>query len=239
VGLSFEQPVETMESISLATLNLLEATRFTRRPIKFYNASSGECFGETGTRQADESTPFRPRSPYGVAKAAAHWEVVNYREAYQLFACNGILFNHESPLRPARFVTRKIVSAACRIAAGSTERLQLGNIEIQRDWGWAPEYVEAMWLMLQQRHPDDYVVATGRTDPLREFVKEAFQAVGLDWGSHVTIDRSLYRPSDISVNRASAAKAAESLQWKARMRMPEIVRAMVKAELDSKSAPGA
>jgi GDPmannose 4,6-dehydratase len=239
VGLSFEQPVETMESISLATLNLLEAIRFTRRPVKFYNASSGECFGETGTRQADESTPFRPRSPYGVAKAAAHWEVVNYREAYQLFACNGILFNHESPLRPARFVTRKIVSAACRIAAGSTERLQLGNIEIQRDWGWAPEYVEAMWLMLQQGQPDDYVVATGRTDPLREFVQEAFQAVGLDWGAYVTIDRSLYRPSDISVNRASAAKAAESLQWKARMRMPEIVRAMVKAELDSKSAPGA
>ena len=162
VGLSFQQPVETLESISVGTLNLLEAIRFTGKPIKFYNACSSECFGDIADA-ADESTPFRPRSPYAVAKAAAFWEVANYREAYNILAYSGILFNHESPLRPARFVTKKIVTAACRIAAGSREKLKLGNIAIQRDWGWAPEYVEAMWLMVQQDNPDDFVIATGET----------------------------------------------------------------------------
>ncbi|HUL58429.1 MAG TPA: GDP-mannose 4,6-dehydratase, partial [Anaeromyxobacteraceae bacterium] len=176
VGLSFDQPVETMESISIATLNLLEAIRFTKRKIRLYNASSGECFGDTGGHAADEQTPFRPRSPYAVAKAAAHFEVANYREAYGLFACSGILFNHESPLRPERFVTRKIVAAACRIAAGSEERLRLGNVRVKRDWGWAPEYVEAMWRMLQQDRPDDYVIATGETRSLEEFAAAAFAA---------------------------------------------------------------
>lgn len=181
VGLSFQQPVETLESISVGTLNLLEAIRFMNRPIKLYNACSGECFGDTNRFPADETPPFRPRSPYAVAKAAAFWEVANYREAYGLFACSGILFNHESPLRPERFVTRKIISTACRIAAGSLEKLHLGNISIQRDWGWAPEYVEAMWLMMQQEKPNDFVVATGESHSLEEFVETAFHYFGLDW----------------------------------------------------------
>jgi GDPmannose 4,6-dehydratase len=230
VGLSFEQPVETMESISIATLNLLEAIRFTKRKIRFYNAGSGECFGDTNGHLADEETPFRPRSPYAVAKAAAHFEVANYREAYGLYACNGILFNHESPLRPERFVTRKIVAAACRIAAGSKERLRLGNTKVKRDWGWAPEYVDAMWRMLQQDRPDDYVVATGETRSLEEFVATAFGAVGLDWRQHVDADPSLYRPADIAANHASPAKAATVLGWRAGSRMEETVRRMVEGE---------
>jgi GDPmannose 4,6-dehydratase len=230
VGLSFEQPVETMESISIATLNVLEAIRFTRRRIRFYNAGSGECFGDTGGRAADETTPFRPRSPYAVAKAAAHFEVANYRDAYGLFACSGILFNHESPLRPERFVTRKIVAAASRIAAGSGERLRLGNTKVKRDWGWAPEYVDAMWRMLQQERPDDYVIATGKTHSLEEFVAAAFAAVGLDAREHVDVDPSLFRPTDIEGNYASAEKAARVLGWRATLGMEETVRRMVDAE---------
>src|SRR6185369_6740571 len=184
VGLSFEQPVETLESISVGTLNLLEAIRFLARPVKLYNAGSSECFGNLEDLPADESTPFRPRSPYAVAKATAFWEVANYREAYNLYTCTGILFNHESPLRPERFVTQKIISSARRIAEGSKEKLSLGNISIARDWGWAPEYVEAMWLILQQDVPEDYVVATGETHTLEEFVTEAFNCVGLDWREH-------------------------------------------------------
>jgi GDPmannose 4,6-dehydratase len=230
VGLSFEQPVETMESVSIATLNLLEAIRFLKRPIRFYNAGSGESFGDTGGKPASEETPFRPRSPYAVAKAAAHFEVVNYREAYGLFACNGILFNHESPLRPERFVTRKVVSAACRIAAGRPERLKLGNLSVQRDWGWAPEYVEAMWRILQEDRSDDYVIATGQTHSLEAFVGEAFAAVGLAWKEHVETDESLLRPSDIAVGRADPAKAARVLGWKAKAGMAETVRRMVAAE---------
>jgi GDPmannose 4,6-dehydratase len=232
VGLSFEQPVETLESISVGTLNLLEAIRFTERPIRFYNAGSGECFGDA-PEPADESTAFRPRSPYAVAKAAAHWEVANYCEAYKLFACTGILFNHESPLRAERFVTRKIVSAACRLARGSGERLRLGDTSIQRDWGWAPEYVEAMWLMLQQPSPDSYVIATGHSYTLEEFVGCAFAQVGLDWREHVDIDRSLFRPSDITYSRANPAKAAERLSWRACYTMPDVVRMMVEAEMEA------
>ena len=191
VGLSFEQPVETLESIAQATLNLLEAIRFMERPLRLYNACSSECFGDTGASVADEDTPFRPRSPYATAKATAFWEVANYREAYGLFACSGILFNHESPLRPERFVTQKIVAAACRIHAGSNEKLFLGDINIQRDWGWAPEYVEAMWQMLQQPQPDDFVIATGESDTLEEFVYHAFSSVGLHWRDHVAYDQNL------------------------------------------------
>ncbi|MGA7562114.1 MAG: GDP-mannose 4,6-dehydratase [Desulfobaccales bacterium] len=230
VGLSFQQPVETMESIGIGTLNLLEAIRFLGRPIKLYNASSGECFGDI-LDAADETTPFRPRSPYAVAKAAAFWEVANYREAYRLFACSGLLFNHESPLRPGRFVTKKIVTAACRIAAGSQEKLRLGNIAIQRDWGWAPEYVEAMWLMLQQENPDDYVIATGESHSLEEFVAAAFAQVGLRWRDHVVIDPELLRPTDIAVSRGNPQKAASTLGWRARCRMPEVVRLMCQDEL--------
>jgi len=230
VGLSFEQPVETMESVSIATLNVLEAIRFTRRSIRFYNAGSGECFGDTAGKVADEGWPFRPRSPYAVAKAAALFQVANYRDAYGLFACSGILFNHESPLRPLRFVTRKIVSAAARIAAGSGEKLRLGNIEVKRDWGWAPEYVEAMWRMLQHDRADDYVIATGESRSLQEFVQAAFEAVGLEWREHVIIDRSLFRPTDIAGNAGDPGKAEKVLRWRATVRMREVVSRMMDAE---------
>jgi len=229
VGLSFEQPVETLESIATGTLNLLEAIRFLGKSIKFYNAGSSECFGDTGGQAADENTPFRPRSPYGVAKAAAFWEVANYREAYNLFACSGILFNHESPLRPQRFVTQKIVSAACRIAAGSQEKLLLGNIDIERDWGWAPEYVEAMYLMLQQDEPDDYAIATGTSHKLEDFVATAFAEFQLDWREHVVVDQSLFRPTDIALGKGNPTKAYQELGWKAQYQMHDIVRMMIHA----------
>jgi len=231
VGLSFEQPVETLESITTGTLNLLEAIRFLGVPIKLYNAGSSECFGDTGQTAADETTPFRPRSPYAVAKAAAFWEVANYREAYGLFACSGILFNHESPLRPERFVTQKIVAAACRIAQGSNEQLYLGNMHIQRDWGWAPEYVEAMYLMLQQEQPDDYVIATGESGSLEEFVAAAFASVNLDWRHHVVIDNSLLRPTDLAVGRGNPVKAKDKLGWQAKYKMKQVVQMMVEAKL--------
>ena len=233
VGLSFEQPVETLESISLSTLNLLEGIRFLGRNTRFYSAGSSECFGDNGDKAADELTPFRPRSPYAVAKAAAFWQVANYREAYGLYACSGILFNHESPFRPERFVTQKIVKAACRIAAGSKESLQLGNLDIYRDWGWAPEYVDAMSRMLQQDDPQDIVIATGETHVLEDFVSEAFEAVGLDWRSHVTSDPSLMRPTDLRISRANPALAEKKLGWRANMHMHAVVRAMVAAELQS------
>jgi GDPmannose 4,6-dehydratase len=227
VGLSFEQPVETLESIATGTLNLLEAIRFRGKPIKFYNASSSECFGDTGGEAADENTPFRPRSPYAVAKAAAFWQVANYREAYNLFACSGILFNHESPLRPERFVTQKIISTVRRIAAGSQEKLLLGNIDIQRDWGWAPEYVEAMYLMLQQDQPDDYVIATGTSQKLADFVASAFAEFNLDWEEHVITDKSLLRPTDIALGKGNPAKAKQKLGWQAQYQMQDIVRMML------------
>ncbi|MDZ7960408.1 MAG: GDP-mannose 4,6-dehydratase [Aulosira sp. DedQUE10] len=231
VGLSFGQPVETLESIATGTLNLLEAIRFLRVPIKLYNAGSSECFGDTGKIAADETTPFRPRSPYAVAKATAFWEVANYREAYGLFACSGILFNHESPLRPERFVTQKIVAAACRIAQGSAEQLYLGNMQIQRDWGWAPEYVEAMYLMLQQEQPDDYVIATGESSSLEDFVAAAFACVNLDWREHTVIDNSLLRPTDLAVGGGNPAKAKNNLRWQAKYKMKDVVQMMVKARL--------
>ena len=230
VGLSFQQPVETLESIALGTLNLLEAIRLVDRPIRFYNAGSSECFGDTHGVAATETTPFRPRSPYAVAKSAAFWEVANYREAYGLFACSGILYNHESPLRPERFVTRKVVAAACRIADGSKEKLQLGDVAIERDWGWAPEYVEAMWLMLQQQDPADFVIATGEVRSLAEFVELAFREEGLDWRDHVSLDNSLLRPTDLRRGLGDPSLAAAKLGWKAKSLMPDVVRMMVKGE---------
>jgi GDPmannose 4,6-dehydratase len=230
VGLSFDQPVETLESIATGTLNLLEAIRFMKSPIRLYNASSSESFGDIGDRSANESTPFRPRSPYAVAKAAAFWEVANYREAYGLFACSGILFNHDSPLRPERFVTQKIIASACRIAQGSPEKLHLGNISIARDWGWAPEYIEAMYLMLQQDWADDYVIATGESRKLEEFVAEAFSCNGLDWQDHVITDASLLRPTDLAISRGDPNKAKVQLGWQAQYRMADIVQMMVEAK---------
>ena len=230
VGLSFERPAETLKSISVGTFNLLEAIRFTEQPVKLYNAGSSECFGGADCVPSDELTPFRPRSPYAVAKSSAFWGVANYREAYHLFACTGILFNHESPLRPERFVTQKIVKTACRIAAGSGERLHLGNITIARDWGWAPEYVEAMWLMLQQNKPNDYVIATGETHTLGELVAEVFRCLDLDWREHVLADQSLLRPLDIAVSKANPRMASEILGWRAKYRMKDVVRMMVEEE---------
>lgn len=236
VGLSFDQPVETLESISIGTLNLLEGIRFLNRDIRLYSASSSECFGDTGDVAADELTPFRPRSPYAVAKAAAFWEVANYREAYGMFACSGILFNHESPLRPERFVTQKIVRAACRIAAGSRERLQLGNLDIHRDWGWAPEYVEAMWRMLQRRQPEDLVIATGKTHSLEEYVDAAFSALGLNWRDHVDSDPRLKRPTDLRFGRANPKRAQDAIDWTATSSMQDTVSRMIGAELEQRLA---
>ena len=231
VALSFEQPVETLESILSATINLMEAIRFLGRPIRFYNAGSGECFGDTVKVAAHEETPFRPRSPYAVAKAAAFWQVANYREAYGLFACTGILFNHESPLRPERFVTRKIISAACRIANGSKERLLLGNTTIQRDWGWAPEYVKAMWCMLQQKQADDFVIATGKSNALSDFTNLAFRYFGLNWRDHTEIDPLIFRPTDIPYGCGDARKALDMIGWKSETEMEGVVQKMIEAEI--------
>ncbi len=232
VGLSFEQPVETLESIAVGTLNILEAIRFIGEPIKFYNAASSEVFGDTKGTAANESTAFSPRSPYAVAKATAFWEVANYREAYGLYACSGILFNHDSPLRPERFVTQKIVASACRIAAGKQDKLHLGNIDIQRDWGWAEDYVEAMYLMLQQSQPDDYVIATGESYKLAEFIEIAFRQVNLDWQDYVISDKELCRPTDIAISRGTPQKAWEKLGWVAKHKIADIVTMMIEARRD-------
>ena len=232
VALSFEQPVETLESILSATINLMEAIRFLDRPIRFYNAGSGECFGDTLSESAYEETPFRPRSPYAVAKSAAFWQVANYREAYGLFASTGILFNHESPLRPERFVTRKIIAAACRIARGSGERLRLGNTTIKRDWGWAPEYVEAMWCMLQREHAEDLVIATGKSYSLAEFADLAFRYFGLHWQDHTDIDPSIFRTTDIPFSCGDSRKALRMTGWKAKTDMPGVVLNMIEADLE-------
>lgn len=238
VGLSFDQPIETVNSIVDATLNVMEAIRFLGGGQRFYNASSSEMFGDTGTTPASETTPFRPRSPYGVSKAAAHWLVENYRKAYGLYACSGILFNHESPLRKERFVTQKIIRSAVDIHLGGTQSLRLGNIAVSRDWGWAPDYVEAMWLMLQQTIPEDFVIATGQASTLEHFVKVAFERVGLDWTAHVDIDRCLLRPYEIERTVGDAGKADRLLGWRARYRMPEVVARLVDAEIERRKAGG-
>jgi GDPmannose 4,6-dehydratase len=231
VGLSFEQPAETLESIVSGVLNVLEVIRLRRKPVRFYHAGSSECFGDTGGQAADEATPFRPRSPYAVAKASAHWLVTNYRESYGLHACTGILFNHESVLRPQRFVTQKIVQAAKRIAAGSQERLTLGRLDIQRDWGWAPEYVEAMWRMLTVERPADVVIATGHAHSLQEFVAEAFHRLGLDWAEHVDVSAELFRPSEIAHSRGCPQMARDYLGWSATLRMSQVVGKMLDDEI--------
>lgn len=233
VGLSFEQPVETIESVAVGTLNLLEAVRFVGGPVRVYNAGSGECFGDTGREPATEATPFRPRSPYAVAKVCAHNLVTNYREAYGMHACSGILFNHESPLRPERFVTQKIVRAASRIARGAPERLSVGNLDVCRDWGWAPEYVDAMWRMLQQDGPCDYVIATGRSVSLEYFVAQAFRAFSLDWREHVDHDPALLRPSDIGYGAADPSLASKQLGWTATLDVDGVVREMCRAAAQS------
>lgn len=230
VSLSFDQPVETIDSAVTATINILEAMRLLGSRARFYNASSSECFGNTSSGPANENTPFRPCSPYGVAKAAAHWLVANYRDAYGLFACSGLLFNHESPLRPERYVTQKIIKGALDVAEGKITRLPLGQLDVERDWGWAPDYVEAMWSMLKQDRPNDFVIATGQTHSLRDFVRHAFQAVGLDWESHVVCEPSLLRPLDIKTSRADPAKARRMLGWSATTDFSSTIAKMIAAE---------
>jgi GDPmannose 4,6-dehydratase len=231
VALSFQQPVETFESITIGTLNLLEAVRLFNPASKIYNASSGECFGETSKDGAVESDPFRPKTPYAVAKAAAFWEVVTYRESYNLFVCSGLLFNHESPLRIERFVTKKVVAAACRIAKGSKERLKVGDISIERDWGWAEDYVYAMYLMLQQPKADDFIIATGERNSLESFIKIAFEAVGLNWKEHVDADSKLLRPTDHRIGLGNPKKAEQILNWKPKHKMNDVVRKMIDHQL--------
>ncbi len=211
---------------------MLEAIRFSNLPIKLYNAGSSECFGDTNA-PADENTIFHPRSPYAIAKATAFWQLDNYREAYNLYACTGILFNHESPLRPDHYVTKKIITAACRISQNKTRKLSLGNINIERDWGWAPDYVEAMWLMMQQSEPKDYIIATGKSHSLKEFITITFKTLNLDWEEHVEIDEVLRRPTDLQIGRANPAKANSELKWKARFGLNDIIENMIDDELVS------
>jgi GDPmannose 4,6-dehydratase len=231
VGLSFEQPVDTIDSIMHGTINVLEAMRFLALEAKLYNASSSECFGETSEDcAADESTIFRPRSPYALAKAASFWAVSNYREAYGLFACSGLLFNHESPIRPARYVTQKIVRGAMAVAAGRSRSLALGMLSLSRDWGWAPEYVDAMARMLELEAPEDFVIATGETNTLEDFVRVTFDCFGLDWRAHVVTDETLYRPIDITYSSGNPSKAEQRLGWKAQNKMHEVIALLVDAE---------
>lgn len=223
VGLSFEQPVECMESIAGGTLNLLEVIRYLGAPVRLFNAGSSECFGDTGREPANEDTPFKPRSPYAVAKATAFWQVANYREAYGLFACTGILANHESPLRPNRFVTQKIIQGVKAIAAGNQEKLELGNLDIWRDWGWAPDYVEAMYKMVQAEHPQDYVIASGKSHSLREFVDAAFAHAGLDPQDRLEVTSRLMRPTDLSYSAMDPGKINNVLSWRSSLELSDIV----------------
>lgn len=233
VGLSFEQPAETLESIATATLNLLEAIKFLDIPIKLYNAGSSECFGDLGNQPADENALFKPASPYAVAKSTAHWLIANYRESYGLFACTGILFNHESPLRPSRFVTSKIIQAAVKISLGHDDKLTLGNLSIKRDWGWSEEYVQAMWKILQMEFPEDFVIATGEANSLQDFVVATFDALDLDWQKHVIQDPKLFRPSEIFYSCGNPQKANLKLNWKAQFKMKDVVTEMVRSKKNS------
>jgi GDPmannose 4,6-dehydratase len=231
VGLSFHQPVETLESIATATVNILEVMRFLGISAKFYSAGSSECFGDTGEMPADELTPFHPRSPYAVAKSTAFWQVVNYRQSYNLFACTGILFNHESPLRPSRFVTRKIAAGAAKIYKDGGGILELGDLSVMRDWGWAPEYVEAMWAMLQLDVPEDFVIATGKASRLQDFVAQVFGELGMDWRNHVRVNEQFLRPSEIRCGFGDASKALRVLDWSAKVEMSEVALRLVRAEI--------
>jgi len=236
VGLSFDQPVEAIESIATGTLNVLEAIRFVDPEIRLFNAGSSECFGDTGTTHASEQTPFRPLSPYAVAKVTAQNLVTNYRIAYGLHACTGILFNHESPLRPDRFVTQKIVRGAHAVATGKAKQLALGNLDISRDWGWAPEYVTVMAKMLTRDTPTDLVIATGRSVSLSHFVERAFSNFGLNWREFVQVDDALRRPSDIRYGAGDPALAAQVLGWRAHYDVDYVVDQMCEAVARSATA---
>jgi GDPmannose 4,6-dehydratase len=236
VPTSFTQPVLTGEYTALGVTRMLEAVRIVDPKIRFYQASSSEMFGKVMEVPQRETTPFYPRSPYGVAKVYGHWITVNYRESYNLFACSGILFNHESPRRGLEFVTHKITHAVARIKLGISSELRLGNLEARRDWGFAGDYVRAMWLMLQQERPDDYVVSTGETHSVEEFVQEAFGYVDLDWKQHVVQDPRYYRPAEVDLLVGDPAKAGEVLGWEPSVSFRELVRMMVDADLKSLQA---
>lgn len=227
VGLSFEQPVECLESISTATLNLLEVIRFMGGGIRFFSAGSSECFGDTGQAPATENTPMQPRSPYAVAKASAYWQVATYREAYGMFACTGILANHESSLRPKRFVTQKIIDGVRAIKEGRQTTIQLGNLDIWRDWGWAPDYVQAMRLMLQAKQPSDFLIASGKTTSLRQFVREAFEASQLDIAEHLESIEALKRPADLNFSAMDPTRIQVELGWSSKRPIREIVEKML------------
>lgn len=230
VGLSFEQPVETIDSIMHGTVNIMEAMRFLALDARFYNASSSECFGNTNGAAADETTPFSPRSPYAVGKAGAFWAVSSYREAYGLFACSGILFNHDSPLRPERYVTQKIIRGVIDISEGKKSCLELGLLDMQRDWGWAPEYVVAMHKMLEHSEPTDFVIATGETHSLEQFVESSFACCNLEWRDFVRLNNAFVRPTDIAHSSADPAKAKRLLGWAAKTKMAGVIDRLMEAE---------
>jgi len=234
VRVSFDVPEYTGEITGLGTIRLLEAIRETGVHTKFYQASSSEMYGNAPSPQ-NEQTPFQPRSPYAAAKLYAHWMTVNYREGYRLFACNGILFNHESPRRGETFVSRKITKAVARIQLGLQEKLFLGNLDAKRDWGYAADYMEAVWLMLQQEQPDDYVIATGETHSVRDFLDEAFGYVKLDWKKFVEIDPRYYRPTEVDVLLGDASKARQKLGWRPKVGFKDLVRMMVEADLQGET----
>jgi GDPmannose 4,6-dehydratase len=231
VPTSFDQPLLTGEFTALGVTRMLEAIRLVDKNIKYYQASSSEMFGKVVETPQKETTPFYPRSPYGVAKLYGHWITVNYRESYNIFGASGILFNHESPRRGKEFVTRKITDAVARIKLGLSDKLLLGNLEAQRDWGFAGDYVEAMWLMLQAETPQDYVVATGRTHTVRKFVEIAFNHAGLDWQKYVEIDKKLYRPAEVHLLCGDPAKAKRELEWQPKVSFEELVAMMVDADI--------
>ena len=230
VRVSFDIPEYTAEITGLGTIRLLEALRHSGIQTKFYNAASSEIFGNTPEVPQRETTPFRPRSPYACAKLYSYWSTVNYREAFGLFACNGILFNHESPRRGETFVTRKITRGVARILSGLQDKLYLGNLDAKRDWGFAPDYVEAMWMMLQQQEPDDYVIATGETRSVREFAQLAFSYVGLEWAKYVEIDPRYIRPTEVDILQGDASKARTKLGWQPKTGFEELVKLMVDAD---------
>ncbi len=232
VKVSFDQPVYTVKADAVGTIRLLEAIRDTGLDTKFYQASSSEMYGKVTEVPQTETTPFYPRSPYGCAKAFSFWQTVNYREAYGLFAANGILFNHESPRRGQTFVTRKITRAATRIKEGLQEKLYLGNLDAKRDWGFAGDYVEAMWLMLQQEKSDDYVIATGQTHSIREFLDLAFKRVGLDWNKYVEIDKRYLRPTEVDLLRGDPSKARKVLGWEPKVGFEQLAAMMIDADLE-------
>ncbi|MEO0478924.1 MAG: GDP-mannose 4,6-dehydratase [Planctomycetota bacterium] len=232
VKVSFDNPIYTVNADATGALRLLEAVRCLDKPVRYYQASSSEMFGKVVETPQKETTPFHPRSPYACAKVYAHWQTVNYREAYGLYACSGILFNHESPRRGPTFVTRKITRAATRIKLGLQEKLYLGNLDAQRDWGFAGDYVEAMWLMLQQEEPDDYVIATGEMHSVREFVEKTFAALDMDWEPHVKVDPRYFRPAEVDLLLGDASKARERLGWEPKMSFDELVRTMVATDLE-------